>query len=319
MTSVRDLRPTDLRGILWILGETVASGIAIGLSAWSFGHIGKGWGWIPLWFASQLGLGLLMYHWFVLMHGCGHRALCRSRLLNDVFGHVASFFCLVPYTSWRYIHAQHHIWVGWMDRDPTTRAIAGPPPSLRMQRLMDFCWKFWIPVFSLAFGVSVFWNFRYVATVAPLARQRRKTWFSIVFVAAALAGSLAFGGAGFLSVWALAYFCFLVISDPVLLSQHVHIPLQRSEGADVAPFAPRDQDRFTRTIVAPAWVSRWIFLQFTTHGVHHAFPQVAHYDIHRVEFRPSHPIWWTRWIRAAKAVPATQLLYESSRESGKNF
>jgi omega-6 fatty acid desaturase (delta-12 desaturase) len=281
-----------------------------------FAHIGSHWGWFVVWFLGQLALGMVFFQWFVLMHGCGHRALFASRRLNDVFGHIASIFCLVPYSSWRYVHSQHHKWVGWMDKDPTTSGLAAPRPPLYLQRLMNFCWKFWIPLFSLVFGVAGFWNMRRVATVAPSTRQRRRTLSSVLLLLAVYAGIIALVGIRFLEMWALAFFFFLTIGDPILLSQHVHIPLLKSDGVTVAPFAEANQDRFTRTIVVPGWAAQWVFFQFTTHGAHHAHPQVAHYDIGRVPFGSTHAIGWWAWLRAAKRMPAMRLLYESSDDTG---
>jgi acyl-lipid omega-6 desaturase (Delta-12 desaturase) len=309
-------RPTNRRGLAWILGESACTGAAIGLSLLSFSRIGNGWGWLLLWLFSQFLLGLLLFQWFVLMHGCGHRALFASRLLNDVFGHLASLFCLVPYSSWRYVHAQHHRWVGWMDKDPTTRGLAGPLPSRSLQRVLNFCWRCWIPIFSFVFGVAGFWNLRRVANVAPAPRQRRRAWFSVLLLAAVYAVVIALAGRQFLEVWAVAFLVYLTIGDPVLLSQHVHLPLLRTSGAQVAPFAQANQDRFTRTIIVPKWVAQWVFLQFTTHGAHHAYPQIAHYDIARVPFRSLHAIRWLEWLRAAKRVPAMRLLFENSEDTG---
>jgi omega-6 fatty acid desaturase (delta-12 desaturase) len=312
-------RPTNRRGFAWILGESACTGLAIGMSLLSFARVESGWGWLLVWFLCQLALGMLFFQWFVLMHGCGHRALFASRLLNDVFGHVASMFCLVPYSSWRYVHAQHHRWVGWMDKDPTTRGLAAPLPPLYLQRIVNFCWKFWIPIFSLVFGVAGFWNLRRVAVVAPAPRQRRRTLFSVLVLATVYAGLIALAGLRFLEVWAVAFLCFLTIGDPILLSQHVHLPLHKTDGAKVMPFPRANQDRFTRTIIVPGWVAQWVLLQFTTHGAHHAFPQIPHYDIARVPFSSTHAIWWSEWLRAAKRIPAIRLLYESSEDTGMSI
>ncbi len=130
---------------------------------------------------------------------------------------------------------------------------------------------------------------------------------------------IALAGVHYLGVWAVAFVCFLTIADPILLSQHVHIPLLNTNGARGVPFTPADQDRFTRTIMVPGWVAQWVFLQFTSHGVHHAYPRVAHYDLKSVPFRSTHAISWSVWLRAAKRMSANQLLYLNSRETGVFF
>jgi omega-6 fatty acid desaturase (delta-12 desaturase) len=293
----------------------VCTGVAITLASATYSRIGAGWGWLAAWILSELLIGVLLFQWFVLMHGCGHRALFSNRVLNDVFGHVASLMCLVPYSSWRYVHSQHHRWVGWIDRDPTTVALSRPPPPLGVQRLVNCCWRFWIPVFSLVFGVSVFWNARSVARVAPSPRQRRWTWFSILFLPSVFAGLVAMGGSRFLAIWGLSFVFYLTIADPILLSQHVHLPLLRSDGLPVTSFNGADQDHFSRTLVVPRWVGQWVFLQFTNHGVHHAYPNVAHYHIDGIPFTPSHAVGWWEWLRQAKRMTAVRLLYESSKQT----
>jgi omega-6 fatty acid desaturase (delta-12 desaturase) len=252
----------------------------------------------------------------VLMHSCGHRALFDSRRLNDIFGHVASIFCLIPYASWQYVHAQHHRWIGWMEKDPTTLALAEPLPSLYVQRVMNFCWKYWIPIFSLLFGVAGFWNPRRVAVAAPSARQRRRTLLSMLLPLLVYACLIVFMGSRFLEIWAVAFVCYLSIGDPVLLSQHVHVPLRRTSGQPVRPFSRAEQDQFSRTIVVPSWAAQWILLQFTTHGAHHAHPNIAHYDLAQVPFESVHAIRWSEWLRAAKRMPAVRLLYENSNDTG---
>jgi omega-6 fatty acid desaturase (delta-12 desaturase) len=309
-------RPTNRRGFAWILGESACTALAIGVSLASFARIGNAWGWLLVWLLSQLALGLLFFQWFVLMHSCGHRALFASRRLNDCFGHLASMFCLVPYSSWRYVHAKHHRWVGWMDKDPTTRGLAEPLPPVYVQRVLNFCWKFWIPIFSIVFGVGGFWNLKGVATVAPSPRQRRRALFSVLILVTVYAAVIAIARQRFLEVWAVAFLCFLTIGDPVLLSQHVHLPLRKTDGDKVRPFTQANQDHYTRTIILPGWVAKWVFFHFTTHGVHHAYPHIAHYDIGRVPFSSSHAIRWSTWLLAAKRMPAMRLLYESSEETG---
>jgi acyl-lipid omega-6 desaturase (Delta-12 desaturase) len=316
VTRVSLPRPTNGRGLLWIFGEATCTAVMLALSYFCFHRIGNNFGWVVAWLASQMALGLLFFQWFVLMHGCGHRALFANRTLNDVFGHIASIFCLVPYSSWQYIHAQHHRWVGWMDKDPTTRALTEELPPVYVQRFMNFCWRFWIPIFSLVFALSTFWNVTAVAVVAPSPRQRRRVLFSVAFLIAVYGYAIALAGTRFLEVWGVAFLCFLMIGDPILLSQHVHLPLRKTNGAKVKPFALAVQDLFARTIILPPWIERWVVLHFTTHGVHHAHPQVAHYDLAQIQFSSSHAIRWSEWLRAAKRIPVTQLLYQSSEDTG---
>lgn len=52
-------------------------------------------------------------HWFharmfIVLHDCGHHSLFKSRALNDLFGHVCSFFYYTPFFMWRELHNKHH-------------------------------------------------------------------------------------------------------------------------------------------------------------------------------------------------------------------
>jgi mannose/fructose/N-acetylgalactosamine-specific phosphotransferase system component IIC len=78
-----------------------------------------------------------------------------------------------------------------MDKDPTTRALAEKLPPVHIQHFMNFCWRFWIPIFPLVFGLSTFWNVSAVAVVAPSPRQRRRVLFSVGFLIAAYGFAIA--------------------------------------------------------------------------------------------------------------------------------
>lgn len=52
---------------------------------------------------------------FMIMHDCGHHSFFRSRLANDLLGHVIGVFTLTPFIYWRKAHAIHHSTSGNLD------------------------------------------------------------------------------------------------------------------------------------------------------------------------------------------------------------
>ena len=195
----------------------------------------------------------------------------------------------MPFYPWRYIHADHHVWTGWRDLDPTMGQLRPRELSSVARRTADFCWKAWIPVFCLTFSAGNFWNLRRLRRQWKSGKPRREFLFSILF---------------------------LVMCDPLLLSQNAHIPKKSSGGVKVAPIALHAQDEYTRSLLFPRWVSKWILLYFDRHGVHHFVPNLPLYRLGVIRERVSNEIHWWTWLRTAKRMPIHRLLLESRDETG---
>ena len=124
------LQPVNVRALLSFVFECVLSalGILLSLSASS-----------PVWLIGQFILAISMWHWFVILHSCGHQSYFRSAVVNDVVGHWASLWCTVPLFPWRFINAKHHTWIGWQDVDPTTLGTIPKPLRAPIRTFIDFC------------------------------------------------------------------------------------------------------------------------------------------------------------------------------------
>lgn len=61
--------------------------------------------------------GLIFTGLWILAHECGHAALFKSRLVNDVWGFILHTFLAVPYFPWKYTHARHHRYANNMEKD----------------------------------------------------------------------------------------------------------------------------------------------------------------------------------------------------------
>lgn len=294
------LAATNRRGMQSVLGESALTGFAIFCSLRPE---------TSFWLAGQALLGLTLFHWFVIEHSCGHEAQFRSRGLNYWVGHLASIFSLIPFFPWVFVHRQHHRWSGWVDRDPTTRSAELTPPPARVQRVIDLCWRLWIPIFSLVFATGEFWNPARVDISAPARSQRRRTRLSMGVIALAHLGLLLGLGSHYGRLFGVSFLVYLSIADPTLLGQHAGIPHGRAGSRDVRPLDLSAQDDFARTLLFPAWIQRSVFLNFNLHGLHHVHPRVPHYRAHELTFEARHACAGLTWLWEAKRRPASELLF----------
>jgi omega-6 fatty acid desaturase (delta-12 desaturase) len=265
-----------------------------------------------LWLAGQGVLALGLLEWFVLLHECGHGTLFRARWPHAVVGQVAGMFALIPFRSWQAVHAEHHRWTGWQDLDPTTASLAPRKRSRLELRVADACWRFWIPVFSILYRWGNYWNLRRLKRLFGERRVFRGVALNVV-VLLAVYGVAAywFGYDRLVRLAGLAIVINLVVEDPLILSQHTHMPRKLSGGQAVRPIPASAQVSFTRSLGFPDWFSYWVLMGFDAHELHHRYPQVSGYRLRRLGFRTPNEIHWWSWIRSAKRVPGSVFLFES--------
>jgi len=299
------------------LRATNAAGVGFSALAVSLTAIGVLWSlsshtWV--WLAGQLVLAVAFVHWFVLLHECGHGTLFRNRTCNVVMGHVSGFWALIPYPLWLVVHAQHHKWTGWQDLDPTTETLTHEPGRLS-RSIVNVCWKYWIPLFSVVYRLQNYW---YVPRLRRVMRRRDTASLAPAVLMLGCAYLLLLWGIGPLvvaRVTGLALLAAFVIQDVLILSQHTHIPMDRSQGHEVSPHRPLDQERFTRSLRLPPLVSR-LALHIDAHELHHMYPFVPGYRLGQVPYVPVNEVGWWQWIRAARALPGEIFLFRNQRETG---
>jgi omega-6 fatty acid desaturase (delta-12 desaturase) len=302
------LRPSDPSGALMVALTGMATVSGIALSASDF---------IALWLLGQIVFAAALLQWFVLLHEAGHHTLFRTRALNVAAGHLAGLFALIPFASWRRVHGLHHLWTGWQDLDPTTAALA-PRDRSRFERLMvDAAWRTGLPLFSVVYRLSNYWNPLRLASLFTVPRQRRALLLNALVLAATYAVLLAMLGASeALRFSALALFLSLAIQDPLILSQHTHLPQQLSLGRKVEPLPPEKQALYTRSLRFPRWVSRWILFGFDAHELHHRFPAIPGHRLHHIVHTPANEVNWWTWLRAAKRLKGSVFLFQNSADTG---
>lgn len=309
--EVMHLRPSDLTGSLIVVGFSALTALALWLStrerlvAWLFG---------------QLLLAVALVQWFVLLHEAGHFTLFQTRRLHLIVGRIASVFCAIPFTVWTAVHGQHHKWAGWQDRDPTTAALV-PRPLARAERLLiNTCWRWWIPLFSVLYRVSNFWHMRKLWRAFPRRGHR------IAFALDAGGLLLLYGGVvAWLGPWMLArllgvgLLLSLILLDVIMLSQHTHMPMSLSEGRAVRPFPAAEQGGFTRSLRFPSWFSGGVLLHFDAHELHHLYPAVPGYHLRRIPYAAPNEVDWWAWALRARRMPAERFMFQNRDDTGEDL
>lgn len=259
---------------------------------------------------SQLMLALGFTQALVLLHEAGHRTLFRQRRLNDAIGLMAGFVALIPYASWRPIHARHHRFTGWQDLDATTATLVPRPLPRWQQVVIDGAWRYWLPLFSVVYRLQNYWQIGriepYLGASVSVSRLRLAAALQLLAYVALV---LWWGLTNTLILLGPGLFFALMIQDLLLLSQHTHMPSYNSQGRKVQPFQPLEQGRFTRSLQLPAWLS-WLLLHFDAHELHHLYPAVPGYLLRRIPYAPPNDLPWLSWIREAKSLSGTQFLFD---------
>jgi fatty acid desaturase len=305
--SLAHLRPRNAAGA-WAVAVTVAiSAVGAALS------LAGPW---YVWMLGQVVLALAFLQWFVILHEAGHRTLFESRRANRIVGHVAGAFALIPFHNWARIHGRHHRYTGWQDLDATT-ALLVPRKLARAERVaIDIAWALCLPLFSILYRLQNFWNVPRISRYLVRREDVRLAWVNaaallLFYVALAVVA----GPWLLVKVAAVALLLSLAAQDVILLSQHTHMPRNLSAGEAVRPFAPLEQEPFTRSLLLPEWLSR-LLLRFDFHELHHMYVRVPGYDLHRIGYRPANEVGWLEWLRGAKRLTGTQFLFGQREDTG---
>ena len=272
---------------------------------------------LAFWIVGQFVLAFAFVQWFILLHECGHGTLFRSRRLHLLSGHLAGFFALIPFHCWKQVHHLHHKWTGWQDKDPTTETLT-PRPRGRLERtLANLCWRYWIPIFSVLYRLTNYWN---VSRLMKLFHRQVRARGHVLANAAVLLFLyvlivIEIGPVTLLRLAGPALVLSLIAEDVLLLSQHTHVPMNLSHGRSVDPYRAIVQEEFTRSLRLPTWLSR-IWLHFDAHELHHMYPFVPGYRLRHIPYSPANEVSWHRWIPAARALPGEVFLFQNRKESG---
>lgn len=306
-SQLQHLRATNAAGWICLSATMAATVVGIGLSLMT----SLGW-----WLVGQFVLGATLVQWFVVLHECGHNTLFSAPRLNAAAGHLAGAFAVIPFEAWKRVHNRHHKWTGWQDVDPTTARLSVAPTGRLARGLVNVCWKYWIPLFSILYRVNNFWNVFRLRRLFRTKAIRRRLSINIATLALVYLIFVAVvGPAVLVPVVGGAMVLALIAEDLLLISQHTHVPMGLSQGRDVVPHAAIDQERFTRSLRFPAWLSR-LLLHFDAHELHHMYPFVPGYRLAEIPYAPANEVSCWGWIPAARGVPGEILLFQNRHQSG---
>jgi fatty acid desaturase len=104
----------------------------------------------------------------------------------------------------------------------------------------------------------------------------------------------------------------LAFQDPLILSQHTHIPMPTAGEAPVRPRLGTEQTEYTRSVDFPGWIGLGLLCGTGEHERHHAYPQVPGYRLHQVPWVPPRRVSAWRFLRGAKRLSGERFLFENS-------
>jgi omega-6 fatty acid desaturase (delta-12 desaturase) len=265
-----------LKRVLMTRPRTLVS-VAVLASIAGFGALAlwlAGGSW-PAYLASQLLLAIVFFQGFGLLHDCGHNTASPTDWVNVAFGHIASVVCFLPFYPWRYIHQQHHLWAGNLQRDPVLAAIRRWTAVGKVPAVLGWGWRLWLPLLAPVQHV-VFWLYP-----LKLASLPQRDWRQLLRCTA----SVLFLGAAYLALFALvgehlppshfvpALLIYMLAAELVNLPHHVGAPLSTER------LPPWRQWISTRTCVFPRGVAEFCMLNFNFHVEHHVFPFLPWYRL----------------------------------------
>ncbi len=301
--KTKTLKNSDLLALWWVFRATL---LTITWFYFLSSHI-----FILNLMGTLLGVAVV-FNWVSILHDCGHGHFFSKNWMNTLVGIVASCVSLLPFEQWRTIHNLHHRWTGFFDKDPTA---SGPNKKMikdTQKKVVDFAWKYWIPIFVISFYIRSFWNPLFTLQFAPTKKKKVFQLFCLLFMISPYFVLYYFLGTSFLFPFLISTFFTLFVSDPFLLSQHTYFErkyYKQNEPNSTIP--PRKQDQYTRELIFPPLVSNFVFMNFNYHVIHHFFPSLPAYHLSNLAKwtpRVPHRHAWTTWVIQAKKIPGHKLL-----------
>ncbi|MBC8144812.1 MAG: fatty acid desaturase, partial [bacterium] len=267
------------------------------------------------WLFGQCVLGVFFFQCFILLHEAGHQSFFKSKWMNRCLGHVCGLLSLIPLQSWEAIHALHHKWTGWRDKDPTTEATVAPNFGPLLRGVVNFTWRVGFPLFTLAYRAGNYWSLAKLRRFLPPSTVKaivvNQLTIGVVIVIA-----IAMWGEWMLVNLGIAYLVSLVISDVFILSQHSHIDIPIANGDDVLPIGYAKQVPYTRSLRINRALARVMLLNFNMHEMHHSRPGIPAYHLDRIpeDMPNTRPFW--QFVYRSRRMSGVDFVFSTTRKSG---
>ena len=101
----------------------------------------------------------------------------------------------------------------------------------------------------------------------------------------------------------------MISSDPFILSQHAMFIMPKVDPELAKPLPFKEQQKFTRTVYTHKFIDRYILLNFNLHNIHHQYPNIAHYQLHKIPFEFQNNISLRQWIKSIKNISLIDVLW----------
>uniref|UniRef100_A0A7S0EUJ2 Fatty acid desaturase domain-containing protein n=1 Tax=Hanusia phi TaxID=3032 RepID=A0A7S0EUJ2_9CRYP len=113
-TKITELvkQTSDNEGLLQVAWHAACYAVCAGVTA-----AGDALGMASVKWVGIVSMAFVCSFIFMALHETVHRSAFRSRLLNDIFMHIAGFLCLRPALHYFYYHWAHHKFTGNVDKD----------------------------------------------------------------------------------------------------------------------------------------------------------------------------------------------------------
>lgn len=223
----------------------------------------------------QLWLAMGIFRAFVLVHEGGHGTLFSSRRYNRFFARIFGIICLIPADNWRIAHFQHHIWVGVVDKDPTSAGVLEVQKySKGMRKLSLILWKLRIPLAAIGGMFRGFWMFPWVQAKQGNAKNAKIGWMSnVITVMPWVIGLLIFGWGPVALMVGPALVIYYVWFECINLTHHGGLYTLISD-SHPQPVPLHQQAVHCRSANLPEFISLITCYHFNLHTEHHLFPTI---------------------------------------------
>jgi omega-6 fatty acid desaturase (delta-12 desaturase) len=268
-----------------------------------------------------LGTTLLSFFFtqtFILLHECGHLNYFGNKATNKIFGHVFGLLSGIPFYTWRHMHNLHHRWTGWRDLDPTTEKTVKPAESKITQLVVNTCWLLFIPIFYLTYLFSNYWNLFKIKRFVP-AHVLKLAVINISLYLSFYLFVVYYFPAFVLYYLLPAFVLSLVWKELLIMTQHTHIEIPVSGGADVRPVPFTEQVKYTRSFYTFPFFARYFLLNFNLHEVHHAYPGLPAYRLDKIDLNVPLKPKFSEWLIKAKSMKGEDYIFRTSKCTGVKF
>jgi omega-6 fatty acid desaturase (delta-12 desaturase) len=271
-----------------------------------------------VYWSGQLLLSFFFLQTFILLHECAHLSFFKTRLLNNLMGHLFGFLSMIPYYSWQQMHNLHHRWTGWRDKDPTTESTVSPSSSKAKNSIVNIAWKLGIPLFYVSYKLSNYWNlFKIKRFLSPKKYNKVKIQVVIYIIIYALLSY--FFGELIIHLFIPAFTFSLLLKELVIMTQHSHIEIPLSNKKEVKPISYLNQVKYTRSFYINSYFAKYFLFNFNLHEAHHAHPAIPAYKLSNVNLNTLENPKFISWFIKAKKMKGVDYIFKTSKHTGEVF